>query len=272
MIDAARGALVIIGGAEDKDGPAVILRRFLELAGGKRARIAVITTATEEPDSVGQDYERIFLRLGAERVMHLDISTRRSAISTSHCQMLSEMSGLFFTGGDQVRITSILGGTPVEEAIRARLNQGVVIAGTSAGASAMSDTMIVGGNGEDAPKQDTVRMAPGLSLLRGVAIDQHFAQRGRINRLLSVVAQHPYVLGLGIDEDTAVIITGGRYLEVVGSSMVTVIDGRGMTFSNVSESQPDQPLALFDVKVHTVPAGHGYDLQERLPLTPAELQ
>ncbi|MGE5654519.1 MAG: cyanophycinase [Bacillota bacterium] len=272
MIEAAQGTLVIIGGAEDKDGQAVILRRFLELAGGNKARIAVITTATEEPDIVGQDYDRIFTRLGAHEVMHLDISTRRSAKSPGHCKMLSEVTGIFFTGGDQVRITSILGGTAVEETIRERLNHGVVVAGTSAGASAMSDTMIVGGNGEDAPKQDTVRMAPGLSLLRGVAVDQHFAQRGRINRLLSVVAQHPYVLGLGIDEDTAVVVTGGRRLEVVGSSMVTVIDGRGMTFSNVSESKPNQPLALFDVKVHTIPTGHGYDLQERLPLTSAELQ
>ncbi len=272
MIDTTQGTLVIIGGAEDKDGDAVILRRFLELAGKEKARIAVITTATEQPEVVGKDYDCIFSRLGAQEVIHLDISSRRSAENPGYCKMLSEITGLFFTGGDQVRITSILGGTPVEETIRERLRQGVVVAGTSAGASAMSDTMIVGGNGEDAPKQDTVRMAPGLSLLRGVAVDQHFAQRGRINRLLSVVAQHPYVLGLGIDEDTAVVITGGRRLEVVGNSMVTVIDGRGMTFSNVSESKPDQPLALFDVKVHTIPAGHGYDLQERLPLTPAELQ
>ncbi|MGE5654367.1 MAG: cyanophycinase [Bacillota bacterium] len=272
MNDAAKGTLVIIGGAEDKDGQAVILRRFLELAGGKKARIAVITTATEQPDRVGQDYDRIFTRLGVQEVIHLDISTRRSAKSPSHCKLLGEITGVFFTGGDQVRITSILGGTPVEETLRERLSHGVVVAGTSAGASAMSDTMIVGGIGEDAPKQDTVRMAPGLSLLSGVAVDQHFAQRGRINRLLSVVAQHPYVLGLGIDEDTAVVITGGRYMEVVGSSTATVIDGRGMTFSNVSESKQDQPLALYDVKVHTLPAGHGYDLQERLPLTPAELQ
>ena len=168
MIDAAKGTLVIIGGAEDKDGQAVILRRFLELAGGEKARLAVITTATEEPEIVGKDYDRIFSRLGAKEVIHLDISTRRSAKNPGYCKMLGEVTGIFFTGGDQVRITSILGGTSVEETIRERLCHGVVIAGTSAGASAMSDTMIVGGNGDDAPKQDTVRMAPGLSLLREI--------------------------------------------------------------------------------------------------------
>jgi cyanophycinase len=136
----------------------------------------------------------------------------------------------------------------------------------------MSDTMIVGGVGEDAPKQDTVRMAPGLALIDGVAIDQHFAQRGRINRLLSVVAQHPNILGLGIDEDTAIVVSPQMRFEVIGSSTVTVADGRGLTFSNVSESKPDQPLALFDVTLHVVPCNHGFDLYSRRPLTPSELK
>lgn len=262
----AQGNLVIVGGNEDKREECAILREIVALAGGRDARIAIITTATEYPREVGDEYRSLFQELGAAQAGILYISNRQAANDQHLVAELAAATGIFITGGDQLRITSILGGSRVDAAIRRAYEGGTVVAGTSAGASAMSDTMIVEGDGSDTPKKSTVNMAHGMGLLEEVVIDQHFAQRGRINRLLMAVAQNPYVLGIGIDEDTALVVSAEAKCRVIGSQTVTVIDGQHVVHSNVSESKPYDPLALTNVQLHILPVGFGFDLRRRQPL------
>ncbi len=258
------GPLVIIGGAEDRGGS--ILKTFVELAGGSRAVVAVLATASGEPEGAERSYETAFKRLGVAAVNTLRVERRDDAGRREVLERAREATGFFFTGGDQLRITSTLGGTPLDELIHLRHEEGAVVAGTSAGASAMSETMIVAGDSDDAPKKCTIKMAPGMGFLEGTVVDQHFAQRGRLGRLLAAVTQNPKVLGLGVDEDTAVVVLPGGTLRVVGSQTVTVLDGRGIVETNASESLPDQPLALTDVVLHVLPSGYGFDLRRRRPL------
>lgn len=262
------GRLAIIGGAEDKEGDCKILRRFLAEAGGSDATIVVLTSATEEPEAAGNTYRAVFERLGARSVTTLDITSRARANESVVVDALLGAGGIFFTGGDQLRISTIIGGTPVAKALADCYRRGVVIAGTSAGASAMSEVMIVGGPGEEAPRRDLLRLAPGLGLLREVVVDQHFAQRGRLGRLLAAVAQHPGIIGLGLDEDTAVFVSPEATLEVVGSGAATIVDGRHLQFANVSEQAPDKPLALAGLTLHVLPEGYRFDLKSRTVFEP----
>lgn len=269
MGEKVRGNLVIIGGHEDKEGECLILRKVVDLAGGSAARLVVMTTAALDGEATGSRYRAIFRQLGAGEVFVTHINTREEANDPQVGPLLEKATGVFFTGGDQLRITSTLGGTLVYDLLHRRYEDGMLVAGTSAGASVMSDTMIVQGAGDDAPKRNTTKMAPGMGLLEEVVIDQHFAQRGRIGRLLSAVAQNPYVLGVGIDEDTAILVSPEARFEVIGSQTVTVIDGRALEHSNASESEPDQPLALVRVILHILPRGYRFDLKNRRPLWPS---
>jgi len=264
------GHLLIIGGAEDKEGECTILKRFVKLAGGRKAVIAVITAATEAQDSVGEQYRALFSHLQAGEVRVLHVVNRGQANDGSTIEAVRSATGIYFTGGDQLRITSIVGGTALDDELKKSCRRGAVIAGTSAGASAMSDAMIIGGMGEREPKRSIVRMAPGLGLIQQAVIDQHFAQRGRIGRLLGAIAQNPYILGIGIDEDTAVEVDMAGVFKVVGSGSVTVLDGRSISISDISETSSDQPLALADVRLHVLPAGYMFDLTTRRPVSPPE--
>jgi len=268
--DKVRGTLLIIGGGEDKDGRRTILREFVRLSGGKEARLVIVTTAAARQREVGEVYRHIFRELDAAEIFLLNVDRREEAFRSENRQLVRQASGIFFTGGDQLRITSLLGGTPLYRELQEAYEKGVVIAGTSAGASAMSDTMIISGDGDDAPKKNTVQMAPGMGFLEEVVIDQHFAQRGRIGRLLSAVAQNPYILGVGIDEDTAIVVERDAEFRVIGSQTVTVIDARNIVHTNASEQAPDQPLALTGVILHILPAGYGFDLRRREPRLPPE--
>lgn len=258
------GRLVIIGGAEDKQDQCTILRRVVDLAGGRESRLLVLTVATHHPEQVGDEYREIFYRLGAAEVGVLDVATRLQAEDRMLARLVEDASGIFFTGGDQLRITSIIGGTLLYHKLHEAYRRGIVIAGTSAGASVMSSTMIVEGPGEQQPKPLSARLAPGFGLVSDVVIDQHFAQRGRLGRLLAAVAQNPYVLGIGIDENTAMLVDGPKFT-VVGAGTVTVLDGRQITFTNTSEASPAEALALADVRLHVLPAGYCFDLQSRSP-------
>lgn len=264
------GSLLVIGGNEDKEGDCLILRRFVSMAGGREARLAVVTTATGHPRETGEEYRALFSDLGAAQVNVLAITDRQAAGDSHQVAEVDNCSGLFFTGGDQLRLTSILGGSAVDAAVRRALRRGVVIAGTSAGASMMSDTMIVDGSSSDTPKKDSLSMAHGMGLWPEVVIDQHFAQRGRINRLLAAIALNPHILGVGIDEDTGLVVAPERSFTVIGSQTVTVVDGKAVIHSNISESQRFDPLALTNVVLHVLPSGYGYDLKRRLPLGPEE--
>jgi cyanophycinase len=261
------GRLVIIGGAEDKQGECLILREVVRLAGGDAARLLVLTAATQQPEQVGNEYRAIFQRLGVREVGVLDISCRLQAEDRLLGRLVDDATGVFFTGGDQLRITSLIGGTYLFQRLHQAFQHGVVIAGTSAGASVMSSTMIVQGFGEQEPRPAAVRLAPGFALVPDAVIDQHFAQRGRLGRLLSAIAQNPFVLGFGIDEDTAMVVRGPE-VSVIGSGTVVVLDGQHVTFSNTSEISPQDALALGNVKLHVLPTGYRFDLQARRPREP----
>ncbi|WP_029688909.1 cyanophycinase [Thermoanaerobacter sp. A7A] len=264
MAEKVKGKLVIIGGAEDKENKCEILQEVVGLAGGRESRIVVMTTATEKPVEVGNMYISIFKKLGANDVKVVNINSREDKEINYARNVLEDCSCVFFTGGDQLRITSILGGSGIDKLLKQLHKEGTLIVGTSAGASVMSQTMIVEGNDEDSPRKCTIKMAPGLGLLKDVIIDQHFAQRGRIGRLLAAIAQNPNNLGIGIDEDTAIVVEENEF-RVIGSNAVTVVEGRKLKHSNVSESSPNEILALTNVILHILPSGYGYDLEKWIP-------
>lgn len=257
-----QGQLVIIGGAEDKDGDCKILREFVRRAGGIGSRIVVMTVATELPREVGDDYIRIFERLGVEDVRIADTVHREDAESPSILEALKKATGVFFTGGDQARITEILKDTEIDKLLHQRYANGLVVGGTSAGASMMSDTMILEGDAETHPRIEIVEIEEGMSFLPEVVIDQHFAQRGRLGRLLTAVARHPHLLGIGIDENTAIAVKDHKF-EVVGEGACTVVDLSEISHSNIKELLRDEGLALCGVKLHILPEGYGFDLGSR---------
>ncbi|KAB8333106.1 cyanophycinase [Scytonema tolypothrichoides VB-61278] len=257
--------LVIIGGAEDRDGDCQILREFVRYAGGTKARIVIMTAATELPREVGENYIRVFERLGAEHVRILDTESREDASSSTALEAVNKATGVFFTGGDQARITSVLKDTELDAAIHKRFSEGIVIGGTSAGAAVMPDVMIVEGDSETNPRMEIVDLGPGLAFLPGVVIDQHFSQRGRLGRLVAALAQQPAVLGFGIDENTAMVVTDNQF-EVVGQGCVTVVDDSEVMHSNVDEILKDEPLAVCGAKLHILPHGYKFDLKTRKPI------
>lgn len=263
MGDKVRGNLVIIGGAEDKYGEQKILKKVVEIIGGSAASLMILTTATENPEEVGNEYREVFSKLGVNNINILNINTRDDANEDLNADLIRNSSGIFFTGGDQLRITSIIGGTKAYAALQDAYTKGIVIIGTSAGASVMSNTMIVDGNSNDPARKCTLKMAPGLSLMEEAIIDQHFDQRGRIGRLLCGVAENPHMLGIGIDEDTAIRVYPDAHFEVLGTNAITVIDGTTIKSSNVSELKPDEILAISNVTLHVLPTGYGFDMENR---------
>jgi cyanophycinase len=266
------GPLVVIGGAEDKQGECRILREFVRLGGGADARVLVMTVATELPVDVGMEYIEVFQRIGVADVRTFDVSKRAAANTDSAVKYVRDATCIFFTGGDQLRITKLLGGTRVDAALHDARDRGIVLGGTSAGASMMSSTMIVDGDSETNPRISVVNMAPGMEFLGGVVIDQHFAQRGRLGRLLSAVAQYPHHLGLGIDENTSIIAQNGAF-RVLGQGAVSVVDAGQMSHTNLATVRRDASLSLCDIRLHILPEGYSFRLLDRMPITdPADLE
>jgi cyanophycinase len=263
MSDMVNGNQLIIGGAEDKWGQSSVLKHAIDMCGGSDAKIIVLTTANQKPQEVGEEFRDVFTRLGVDNIDILNIDSRDDANKDAVAQRLSGAAGVFFTGGDQLRITSILGGTKTYKSLLEIYTRGIPIIGTSAGASAMSSTMIVDGNSNSAARKCTLGMSPGLGFLNQVIIDQHFEQRGRLGRLLVGVAQNPSILGVGIDEDTAIKVHSNASFEVVGTNCVTVIDGTSIKKSNVSELNPEEMIALSNVTLHVLPCGFAFNLISR---------
>lgn len=259
------GPLVIIGGAEDKEGDCLVLREFVRAAGGVDAEIAVMTAATSLPGEVGDEYIRVFERLGAKRVDVVHTERREDSERGDNLEKVEAATGIFFTGGDQSRIVDCIKGTPLDEVIHQRHREGAVIGGTSAGAAMMPDEMIVGGASVSNPSVDAVEMGPGMGFLPGVVIDQHFAQRGRLGRLLAGLVLQPAVIGLGIDENTAIIVTGDEF-EVVGAGTITVVDETTATHNNLDGLLKDEPIALCGVKLHILPQGYRFNLKTHTPI------
>jgi cyanophycinase len=259
----AHGTVIIIGGAEDKVRDRVILARFIALAGGADARIAVISSASSMGAEAGERYREVFTELGAAVVRPLHAVTRNQANDASAARTVRDATGVFMTGGNQLRLSSTIGGTRLADAILTRFQAGAVVAGTSAGASAMASHMIAFGASGATPKHRMAQIAAGLGLLPGIIVDQHFQQRNRLGRLLSLIAQNPSLLGLGVDEDTAGIVGPDQVLEVLGRGSVTVVDGAASE-TDAWEVKGHRPLMISNVVLHSLPAGYRFDLRRRL--------
>ena len=256
------GTVIIIGGAEDKVRDRLILGRFVALAGGKDASVAVISTASSLGAEAGDRYRAVFTDLGVPRIRTLHAMTRPQANDESAAAAVRDASGVFLTGGNQLRLSSTLGGTRLADAILERFQKGAVVAGTSAGASAMSSHMIAFGASGATPKHRMAQIAAGLGLLPAVIVDQHFQQRNRLGRLLSLIAQNPSLLGLGVDEDTAGVVGPDHVMEVIGRGSITVVDGAASE-TDAWEIKGHRPLMISNVVLHSLPSGYRFDLRRR---------
>jgi cyanophycinase len=256
-----RGWLIPLGGAEGNRKDSVIHKRFLRLAGGKQAQILVIPTASEL-DETGPAYVALFEHMGA-KALCIPVETREECFEERIVRKLDEATGIFITGGNQLRLSTILGGTPVARGIRRRNAEGAPVAGTSAGAAIMSEHMIAGGRGGPSPRESGVELAPGLGLTNRAIIDQHFSQRGRMGRLLSALSFNPFICGLGIDENTAAFIGPDGVFEVVGRGTVTVIDPSDLRHSSMSRVRKAQAVTLTDLRLHVLAEGARFNLETR---------
>lgn len=258
------GRLLIIGGSEDREDALHILERFVALCGGPASRIAVITAASKIGELVWEVYQGSFKKIGALNSVPIHIERRATADSAAAVAAIDSADGVFMTGGDQQRLLSLVGDTALHEAMHRALARGACVAGTSAGASAMSDDMLVYGRVHLAPVKDTVRVGTGFGFVQDVIIDQHFSERRRLSRLLTVVAQNQALMGIGIDEDTALLIEAGRGIEVIGNGTVTVVDGRGMV-SNIDSIGTRTVPEMLDVRLHILPSGARHALDGTAP-------
>jgi cyanophycinase len=257
-----RGWIVPIGGAENKENDRHILERFVAVSGGSDADIVVIPTASKLHET-GPRYQHLFTDLGAARVEVMDFDTRRDCHEAGRLARLEQATGIFFTGGNQLRLSTLLGGTPVAKLIRQQNAQGVTVGGTSAGASILSEHMIAFGDEGSSVVAGSVRLAPGLGLTNRFVIDQHFRQRDRLGRLLTALAYNPFAVGIGLDEDTAAFIGPDNTLEVEGSGGITVVDAAGLSFSSMDQVEEGQPLCMLGLSLHILVAGATFNLHTR---------
>ncbi|MEM7416240.1 MAG: cyanophycinase [Gemmatimonadota bacterium] len=257
-----KGFIVPIGGAEEKIGPSRILARFVELCGGSDGRLVVIPTASELDDT-GTRYEEVFDRLGAGEARAIPIRTREECERSDWLDLVRSANGIFMTGGNQLRLSTIIGGTSMARALREASAAGVHVGGTSAGAGFMSEHMIAFGGEGLLPKGGLVTMAPGLGLTNRVVVDHHFAERARLGRLMTALGLNPFAIGLGLDEDTAAFIAPDDVLEVVGSGSVTVVDPSDIEYSNLYARSDGEPACLVNARVHFLVDGWSYDLNTR---------
>jgi cyanophycinase len=257
-----RGYIIPIGGAEERLNNPEILDRFIDVCGGKEARIGIIPTASELDDT-GRNYEKLFRKIGVKHARVLPFITREDCQSGTDVDYIEKCDGVFMTGGNQLRLSTTLGGTRVAQLIRRRNAAGMHVAGTSAGAAFMPEHMIAGGSEGSTPTPDMVTMAPGLGLTNAFIIDQHFRQRDRLGRLLTALAYNPFAVGIGLDEDTAAFIRPGDELEVVGSGGITVIDPTDLSYSSMDRARRGEPVSLIGVRLHILVSGGRFDIASR---------
>ena len=274
-----RGKLIAIGGAEDKGTDLEkgevyrsnlnffelgILRRIVEEAGGKGARIEVITTASTIPYEVGENYLDAFGKIGCTDIGVIHIRNREDAQREEYIQRVTNCAGVMFSGGNQLRLTAIFGGTQFLSVIKKRYrDENFVVAGTSAGAMAMSNTMIYEGNPARAHLKGEVKITTGLGFMEDVIFDSHFEKRGRFARLAQAVSANPSCIGIGLGEDTGMLITEGNRMEAIGSGLVIIVDGHEIRYSNMADIPEGNPLSIENLKVHFCAKGNGYMVQER---------
>ena len=269
------GRMLLIGGNEDMHSDTKdmrILPHFVKLCGGRRARIIVCGTPSKKVTEKEREYAKIFRELGAAEVIEANVTTRQDGDKAELIKAVRRAKGIFFTGGDQMRLTAIVAGTPFGEEIRHRLwNEGLVVGGTSAGAAAVSSTMITGGSDRGTVRRSDVRLAPGLGYWRDTVVDTHFAQRGRVSRMMVLFAQNPQILGVGLDENTAIDVRPGERFLVLGEGAAFVFDG-AVTHSNAPEVYDDEVIALTDAMMHVLPENYGFDLRTKRPILPSKKQ
>lgn len=263
------GRMLVIGGAEDPDEDKMrILPRLVEMAGGRKARIIICSSPSESPEEKVDVYGKLFEKIGVAEVIPAPITERREADTPELLEAVKRATAVFFTGGDQLRLTALISGTDFCEGIRERLyGDGLIVAGTSAGAAASSSVMIIGGREEGTVKREDVSLAPGLGYWRDTVVDTHFNQRGRVSRLMTIFAHNPNVLGIGIDENTAIDLVPGDRFTVIGEGVVMVFNGR-VTHSNAPDAGDDDTLAITDAVIHTLPDGYGFNLRTKRPILP----
>src|SRR5271156_6397508 len=259
----ARGWIVPIGGGENKENHRPTRDRSVRFPGGAAADIVVIPTASRMHET-GPRYEKLFRDLGAAQVAVMDFDTRRDCQEAGRLRRLEAATGIFFTGGNQLRLTTLLGGTPVAKLIRVRNAHGVTVGGTSAGASLLSEHMIAFGDEGSSVISGSVRLAPGLGLTNRFIIDQHFRERDRLGRLITALAHNPFAIGIGLDEDTAAFISPDDSLEVEGSGGATVVDASEVSFSSICEVSEGQPVCVLGLRLHILVAGATFNLRTRL--------
>lgn len=274
-----KGKLIPIGGNEDKGTDSEpnfvqknnlnffelqILSRIVSEMNGKTSHIEIITTASSIPEEVGDNYMHAFTKLGCDNVQLMHIKNREDVHQEEYIQRIRECDGVLFTGGNQLRLSSIFGGTQILEILKDRyMHEDFVIAGTSAGAMAMSNTMIYHGSSSEALMKGEVKITTGLAFISNVIIDSHFVTRGRFGRLVQAVAANPGCIGIGLGEDTGVLITGGNHMEAIGSGLVILFDGHHIKHSNLADLKEGSPISIENLVVHVLAKGNTYNLKER---------
>lgn len=262
------GRLIAIGGNEDKVNELLVLKRVVQEVRKKSFNVAVITTASEEPDLRGKEYHKVFSTLGASSIKILDITSREQANDIVLAQSIEEVELVFLAGGDQLRLTTILGGSKVLLAIQNRLEAGALIAGTSAGAAVFSDTMIYEGKSEEGLIKGRVLTTAGFGFVEKIIFDTHFVTRGRIGRLIQLVTTNPTCIGVGIGEDSGVILKGDGTVETIGTGQVIIVDGSDIAQTNIIDIEPGEPIAVENIRIHSLVDGYGYDFTTRRFLPP----
>ncbi|HEY9725140.1 MAG TPA: cyanophycinase [Chroococcales cyanobacterium] len=269
MPQSTKSAILIIGGAEDKVHGREILHTFFGRSGSLDARIAIIPSASREPAIIGERYQGIFEDMGAKEIKILDIRDRVQAEDPYLQDYIEECTGVFMTGGDQLRLCGLLADTPLMEKVRKRVQRGeITLAGTSAGAAVMGHHMIAGGGSGESPNRSLVDMATGLGIIPEIVVDQHFHNRNRMARLMSAIASHPERLGIGIDEDTCAMFERDGILQVMGKGTVTIIDPGELSHTNYSEAGSSDPISLHNLRVHILSYGDRYHLHKRCLIPP----
>lgn len=245
-----------------------ILPHFVKMCGGSSARIVVCSSPSEDPQEKADTYERLFNKIGVAAVFPAPIESRDQAEEADLLEFTRTATGIFFTGGDQLRLTALIAGTSFCDTVRSRLyGDNLVVGDTSAGAAAMSSVMLIGGTNEGTVKRDDVDLGPGLGYWRDTVVDTHFNQRGRVSRLMTIFAHNPNVLGVGIDENTAIDLIPGDRFKVIGAGVVMVFNGR-VSHTNAPDASDDETLAITDAALHTLPDGYGFNLRTKRPMLP----
>ncbi|MEO1004502.1 MAG: cyanophycinase [Cyanobacteria bacterium J06638_38] len=266
-LQSTKNAILVIGGAEDKVHGKEILQTFFSRAGGVNAQIGIVPCASREPTLIGDRYYRLFNEMGAKDIKVLDVRDRSGADNSVYRNFVEDCTGIFLTGGDQLRLCGLLADTPLMDRIIERAQKREIsLAGTSAGAAVMGHHMISGGSSAESPNRALVDMAKGLDIIAGVLVDQHFYNRNRLARLLSAISDHSELLGIGIDEDTCAMFESDGMIQVIGKGTVTIVDAQHMTYSNRARANGNQPLSMHNLKLHILGHGDRYDLNRHLPL------